>query len=862
MEEEIVNFGQYIYKDIEKNEYFKMLYQKLITSYIAKLCNIKEFEVEINKDALLRFADLLSKSNIDNMEMRAFHKNIAQTIVVLLKKLYREDAYIQYTMGSILSHVNNYVGLEKQCEHYSNSDAYEFINEYIDKSLHKFTFGDEYFNTPQMQAYQKLNELDYYSFSGPTSMGKTFIIKSYIKKLLIENEKKNFVIVVPTKALINEIKNTFIREFDEILYQKKYKVITTPLAIGSTEFNYIMIYTQERLLYHTLYSNKVGIDYLFIDEAHKISEISLRSGYFYKSVEILANTSDNMKIFFSAPNIPNPEVYLKLIPNKNLETVNYDRYKFSPVNQQKIIIDFKQQELYLYDDLSKSFISLNIAKSHYDDEIGFIHSIGNKANNIVYCNSKKEAVELAIKLYHRIEESGVSTEVEKLCKEIKNELHPKCFLIKLLKKGICYHVGYLPASIREQIERLYKEGDIHTVFCTSTLIEGVNLPADNLFILVKRHSYLLKNHANFKNLIGRVGRKTYNLVGNVFIITQTNSTDEEIQKCKTLIEEEIPKQILSIEDQEVFKPKIKKEIVELLESGQIKFMKKNAMSYDKYDLIRFTINTLLKDILEDNRSSVIYKQFEDLLNEQVTLKIKEAFILDKDKVYEDTNITLDQIKDIDKAIQREAFGYPDEINYSNILMFLEKLHELYKWETYESKNDIGKKSRLKYYAVLLNKWMNGNKVNQMINESINHAKSNGVYVEGNVETYDESNVWHINTIINDILSDLEEIVLFKISNYFLKFSQRAMKMQGIDKLLNDWHEYIEYGTQDNLIIYLQKIGFSREVARMIINMKLYNVKDNKEVYFTDKILECTDTSIQSEAKEVFINYRELFVEVK
>lgn len=220
MEEEIVNFGQYIYKDIEKNEYFKMLYQKLITSYIAKLCNIKEFEVEINKDALLRFADLLSKSNIDNMEMRAFHKNIAQTIVVLLKKLYREDAYIQYTMGSILSHVNNYVGLEKQCEHYSNSDAYEFINEYIDKSLHKFTFGDEYFNTPQMQAYQKLNELDYYSFSGPTSMGKTFIIKSYIKKLLIENEKKNFVIVVPTKALINEIKNTFIREFDEILYQK------------------------------------------------------------------------------------------------------------------------------------------------------------------------------------------------------------------------------------------------------------------------------------------------------------------------------------------------------------------------------------------------------------------------------------------------------------------------------------------------------------------------------------------------------------------------------------------------------------------------------------------------------------------
>lgn len=43
-------------------------------------------------------------------------------------------------------------------------------------------------------------------------------------------------------------------------------------------------------------------------------------------------------------------------------------------------------------------------------------------------------------------------------------------------------MGYLPSTIRARIESLYKDGKIHTLFCTSTLLEGVNLPADNLFI--------------------------------------------------------------------------------------------------------------------------------------------------------------------------------------------------------------------------------------------------------------------------------------------------------------------------------------------------------------------------------------------
>ena len=69
-----------------------------------------------------------------------------------------------------------------------------------------------------------------------------------------------------------------------------------------------------------------------------------------------------------------------------------------------------------------------------------------------------------------------------LSNDIRQEIHQKCFLADLVLKGVAYHVGYLPASIRLRIERSFENGDIKTIFCTSTLVEGVNLPADNLFI--------------------------------------------------------------------------------------------------------------------------------------------------------------------------------------------------------------------------------------------------------------------------------------------------------------------------------------------------------------------------------------------
>lgn len=93
---------------------------------------------------------------------------------------------------------------------------------------------------------------DSYSFSAPTSLGKTFVIRMFIKEIILKGERANFVIVVPTNALINELYERFVEDLNDNLWDRKYKVVKSPAAIIDEEdsYNFIMIYTQERLLYH------------------------------------------------------------------------------------------------------------------------------------------------------------------------------------------------------------------------------------------------------------------------------------------------------------------------------------------------------------------------------------------------------------------------------------------------------------------------------------------------------------------------------------------------------------------------------------------------------------------------------------
>ena len=638
--------GDWIYSDLDQNKYLQKLYNKLIMEY-AKLLQGEYYFLNVNEIRhLLRFSDLLSKSS-DKMK-EDFHKNIAQNIVCIIEKLYPQDVLNKIYLGSVLNNVNNYVGVEGKCENYKNADIVEGIREAIIKERHRLP--DEcgtnmYFDAAQGVAFEKLRTNDYYSFSGPTSMGKTFLVKMFIKSLIIKGNRYNYVILVPSKALINEVRTEIINELGNCLAEKNYKVITTPTALKNENTQkYIMIYTQERLSYQIKLHKKMKIDYVFIDEAQKISEVGMRSAYFYKVVNYLIRVNEMTKIYFLCPHIPNPQIYLKLIPNSKEKF--YDIFEFSPVNQHKSIVDLRNKEIDVYSDLSKEFISLSFEEQN-TTVMDFVYHMGKNSSNIVFCDSKKLVESNAIEYWKKCKKDD-APELKSLIEDIKRDIHPKSFLVYFLERGICCHVGYLPSAIKAKIEKLFRDKVIKTIFCTSTLLEGVNLPADNLFIVIKNKSYILKNSADFRNLMGRVGRKTYNLIGNVYVVPQTGNS-ETFERCKEFINSPVENQTLSID--KILNNKLKNTIIESLVNGS-GTIEKRELTYEVFGMARFIINILIKCIIEKDQNNYIYKLFEKQLDDSTIQTIYDNF---KDQVIDDdSNVTLDQIQKLDKEshIQR------------------------------------------------------------------------------------------------------------------------------------------------------------------------------------------------------------------
>lgn len=851
--------GDWIFDDIEENVYLRKLYNELIVQYTNKLQGNLYSIDERKIKHLLRFADVLSKS--DNSIKSSFHKNIAQNIVCILEKMYSENVYNKFYMGSVLSNVNNYVGLAGKCLEYKNADVIEGLVEAVVKEAYRIPEEcgtNMFFDASQSVAFNNIKNQDYYSFSGPTSMGKTFLVKVFIKTLIVQKIRNNYVIVVPSKALINEVKSEIINVMGSSLEEEKYKVITTPSAIiNDNNYRYIMIYTQERLSYQIKLHENMKIDYLFIDEAQKISEVGMRSAYFYKIINYLVKINNKTKIYFLCPYIPNPQIYLDLVPDIEKKEKKYDVFEFSPVNQHKSIVDISNHIIDVYSDLTKEFIILPTNSLDFS-AVQYIYHIGKEYSNIVFCDSKKDVENYAIE-YWKLCDMDDNPELYELIEDIKRDIHPKSYLVYFLRKGICCHVGYLPSTIKAKIESLFRKKVIKTIFCTSTLLEGVNLPADNLFIVIKNNSYIIKKSADFKNLMGRVGRKTYNLIGNVYVVPANGSNRETFERCKELIEKPVENQMLSIN--EILDDKLKKKIVESLMNGT-GTIDKGKMTYETFGMARFIINILIKCISEDDRSNYIFKLFSNMLNENDIQVIKQNF--KPEEVNDDSNITADQIRNLDKEILTGKIQYPITINYDQVKGFLGDLYELFNWEKYESKKGIGKKEKLSYYAVLLNQWMIGNSVKRIIDKSIEHHRMTGQIFDDRKKKlvkYTGENSQD-NNIVIECLTAIEDVLLFSISNYFTKFSERYKYLKKVDIIDNDWSEYIDFGTDDKIVIELQKIGFSREVAKIIEKNRLVKITDFGILKFSKDIFNNDNEQLKIELEDIKLNYAELFKSIQ
>ena len=403
-----------------------------------------------------------------------------------------------------------------------------------------------FLNDFQKKVYDSFDNTRFLSVSAPTSAGKSFILLQMIKEYIFSNPLAKIAYIVPTRALIQQV------ELDIRSIVKKNNLVADVSSIPVKPDTWetmasVMVFTQERLQWIVSEFTEMVFDFIIVDEAQKIGDGS--RGILLQQVLQQVASKQETRFIFASPMSENPSTLLKI--------VNYSD-ELSAQSKQVVseIATVNQNLIWIYKDGSRTVKwQMDLLSNGKRINLGYIETdritktsmrlpvlafaiSGSKKGNLVYCNGAAEAEKTAIQLMSLIldktPEFEVSARVNELIKLVKKTIHPNYALVEVLKAGVAFHYGNMPLSIRNEIEDLFKSGDISFLVCTSTLVEGVNLPAKTIYIRgPQKGKNNPMNEIDFWNLAGRAGRQGKEFQGNIICL---DATDESVWKNGTPFE--------------------------------------------------------------------------------------------------------------------------------------------------------------------------------------------------------------------------------------------------------------------------------------------------------------------------------------
>lgn len=341
----------------------------------------------------------------------------------------------------------------------------------------------------------------------PTSCGKSHLL---VKKCLQQYcNAKTSCIIVPTKSLLTQTLHDLISAKGD-----RRNVITHPEMLTEKQASspFIAILTQERLLSILTQHKNIKFDYIFVDEAHNLlpDDNSQRSRIMSRALIIAKMRNKNLKIDFYSPFLVAPEESLSSINNIIKPQISYSINEHMKIPQ-FIILEKQTDRLKYYDQFSNNFYN---TKDKYVDYLDVIlKRSGTK--NIIYANKPADIEKVSSVLLLNTSAAQYSPEsqkqIEDACALLRQLVDNTYMPIDLLEHGIVISHGKMPDLIKNYMEHLYKKiPEIRFIVTTSTLLEGVNVPAEKLFILSSRRGNANLSYADFHNLSGRIGR--YNTI--------------------------------------------------------------------------------------------------------------------------------------------------------------------------------------------------------------------------------------------------------------------------------------------------------------------------------------------------------------
>ena len=385
--------------------------------------------------------------------------------------------------------------------------------------------------------------------SAPTSFGKTFILREIL--FLNRERYKNMLLVFPTIALLNE--NT--ESMKDLISKLKsdYRIVNNVYSGIDENERHIFILTPERTLKLLSDNPELHIDFFFFDEVYKIDEdFSIDEDTLDKSrTDLKAHTEkvdsrNRAKAFRIALYLLSKQIneFYLAGPYLNLDNLKRGFMKFIHVCKVKPIqIEFeptmrieieawKKHSSQIHPILGKQDIEIfnkgsllttekivGITKFLSENDMGqAIFYCSTPANSMVYVRNIIDALPLNNDKF-RINSTFITHLKQKYGVEVENTTGNTAeywSLVKALESGYGVHHGKFPKYIQNQILKMFNNSDFDYLFCTSTIIEGVNTSAKNVVIINNSVGNATMSAFALKNIKGRAGRYYHHYIGRVF----------------------------------------------------------------------------------------------------------------------------------------------------------------------------------------------------------------------------------------------------------------------------------------------------------------------------------------------------------
>lgn len=657
----------------------------------------------------------------------------------------------------------------------------------------------------QSELFRNLEKGESVSISAPTSSGKSFLLKAFICKKFKENDNFNVVYLVPTRALISEITRDFKNSF------KKFELNDVNVSSAPSSYDKdntspqnMFVFTQERLhmlLYDCEFDQK--LDLIIIDEAQKVSDGS-RGITLEEVIEEILNRYPEIQTVFITPNSKNPQKFAKMFHLDNLLPA---KTKISPVSQNLLLLNTTdiKYSLQLSTAELDDILPISMGEINYQEKNFFSESddwallwaakkFGDEFN-IVYCNSPNKCRNNALFFAQSLPEF-FDLEIENAIKFLEDNIHEQYYLIDCLKKGVAYHHGKMPSQIRKIIEKLFRNKKLKYVFCTSTLLEGVNFPAQNIFLHKPKVGRSSMKKLDFWNLAGRAGRLLKDYYGNIYCI--------------------------NIENWRKFKPDpkdVENEIESILETT---FLTKNKEIMAYLENIYFNLKKNEKHI-EQAITKFIIQELKSGKTDFITEFLARNPNFEADKI-EAIKEEIEQLaKGIDippKILQKNSSIDPRlqqkllekfEKNLITILPpnptkagFNAGLNELYKFinKFFRDRDD----ESYTYFSWLTQQWVYNQSLHDIIYDRIKYKERNAIQTTDQINNEIETTFKSINSVLR-----FEYQKFLKCYTDILKHHYEKSEYEPA-RFCENLSTYIEFGSFNKNVILLQSVGLSRSTA--------------------------------------------------